>query len=264
MPEGPGLIAYLEILEKVLIPPPSVIAQARAAERGKGAGNDVLHVDRTKMPRPGGKKGEEVSFEAKGTSVGLSRDGKDGKDGKKTSSLANNKDAPVSVLITVIRKALNSFISTDETLESAWMCLLKAFRRFDPSENGTVSPRDFCLAVSVLLGGDEVLLSEAAWIEVIEQFTHKDPKKGSAAGRGGGASDKSNLAQVDYMEFCGVILDTQDLKAAGKARKGLSAGASALPGAATTQRPLSSTSAVGRGATQGVLSRERARASTKR
>jgi len=261
VPEGPGLIAYLEILEKVLVPPPSVIAQARAAERGRGAGNDVLHVDRSKMPRPGGKKGEDVSFEAKGTSVGLPRDGKDG---KKTAAHADNKDSPVSVLVTVIRKALNSFISTDETLESAWMCLLKAFRRFDPSENGTVSPRDFCLAVSVLLGGDEVLLSEAAWIEVIEQFTHKDPKKGSTAARGGGASDKSNNAQVDYMEFCGAILDTQDLKAAGKARKGLSAGTSALPGASSTQRPLSSTSAGGRGATQGALSRERARASTKR
>ena len=176
VPDGPGLIAYLEILERVLVPPPTVIAQARAAERGKGAGNDSVQVDRLKMPRPGAKADRDgsgqgqgqghgqgqrgVSLEAKGTAAGVARGRQASGAGSGSSGAkGKEKDSPVSVLVNVIRKALHSFITTDDTLESAWMCLLKAFRRFDPSENGTVSPRDFCLAVSVLLGGDEVLPS---------------------------------------------------------------------------------------------------------
>ena len=262
VPDGPGLIAYLEILERVLIPPPSVIAQARAAERGKGEGNDVIHVDRNKMPRPSTKHTkEDISFEAKGTSTGVQRDGKKGP------AIKGGKDSPVSVLINVVRKSLHSFISTDETLESAWMCLLKAFRRFDPSENGTVSPRDFCLAVSVLLGGDEVLLSEAAWIEIIEQFTFKDDKK-SRASRSA-SSDKNSAVQVDYMEFCGVILDSKDIKLGRDAMKGLasnivqaenamtSTGSKTL--AVTGTRPVSGAGGKSGTTTQGSMSREKAR-----
>lgn len=166
----------------------------------------------------------------------------------------------------MVRKALHSFISTDDSLESAWMCLLKAFRRFDPTENGAVPPREFCLAVSVLLGGDEVLLSEAAWIEIVEAFAVKDDKKAGGGGRiaargpGAGAADKSSgKALVDYMEFCGAVLDAKEIKA-------MSAGG--ISGARDSReakavgggRTSSSTKLANK--TQGSLSRDRARTST--
>lgn len=267
VPDGPGLIAYLEILERVLVPPPTVIAQARAAERGKGAGNDSVHVDRYKMPRPGSKADKDgkegLSLEAKGTATGVQKDGK----GR---PVPKDKDSPVAVLITVIRKALQSFIVTDDTLESAWMCLLKAFRRFDPSESGTVAPRDFCLAVSVLLGGDEVLLSADAWREVIEHFTHKEEKKARPSNRAvaAGGGDKGGSVLVDYMSFCGAILDSKDIKAGHSAMKGLSgdvraaekAGAATL--AATGGRGATAAKGVG-AVTTGSQSRDRARATKK-
>lgn len=270
VPDGPGLIAYLEILERVLIPPPTVIAQARAAERGKGAGNDSVHVDRYKMPRPGSKADkadrdgkEGLSLEAKGTAAGVQKDGK----GK---PVPKDKDSPVSVLVNVIRKALQSFIVTDDTLESAWMCLLKAFRRFDPSESGTVAPRDFCLAVSVLLGGDEVLLSADAWREVIEHFTHKDDKKARPSSRAVTAGgDKGGSVLVDYMSFCGAILDSKDIKAGHSAMKGLTSDVRAAEkaGAATQatggRGATAAKGAIAGAVTTGSQSRDRARATKK-
>ena len=252
VPDGPGLIAYLEILERVLVPPPAVIAQARAAERGKGgergASND-LHVDRNKMPRPGSKDKGGLSLEAKGVATGLPKS-------SSSSSAVKDKDSPVSVLLTVIRKALHSFIVADDTMESAWMCLLKAFRRFDPSETGTVAPRDFCLAVSVLLGGDEVLLNSDAWREVIEHFSYKDEKKSArASSRVTGGSDKDGGAlQVDYMQFCGTILETTAKKEFVGSAKNLGARATSSAG---DSKPKGS-------ATLGSQSRDRARALTKR
>jgi hypothetical protein len=184
-------------------------------------------------------------LEAKGVATGL----------PKPSSAVKDKDSPVSVLLTVIRKALHSFIVADDTMESAWMCLLKAFRRFDPTETGTVAPRDFCLAVSVLLGGDEVLLNSDAWREVIEHFSYKDQKKSArASSRVTGGSDKDGGAlQVDYMQFCGTILETTAKKESGNthnlgARATSSAGDSKTKGSATL----------------GSQSRDRARALTKR
>lgn len=250
MPDGPGLIAYTEILARVLIPPPSVIAQARAAERGSGAvgGRGAVDVDRSRAPHPGGKSDTKTL-----TSVG------------KKAPAVKEKGSPVAVLLSVVRKALHSFISTDDSLESAWMCLLKAFRRFDPTENGTVPPREFCLAVSVLLGGDEVLLSEAAWMEIIEAFAVKDDKKAAAtaggrtASRSAGAGDKSSGKDfVDYMEFCGAVLDAKALKeSGGRGLGGAAKEVKAMGGgrAPAGTKPLTQT--------QGSLSRDRARTSTK-
>jgi len=270
VPDGPGLIAHLEILERVLVPPPTVIAQARAAERGKGAGNDSMQVDRHKMPRPGSKLEKDgLSLEAKGTATGSARGG----DGKRPVAASSSKDSPTAVLVNVIRKALHSFITTDDTLESAWMCLLKAFRRFDPSETGTVAPRDFCLAVSVLLSGDEVLLGEEEWREIIEHFAYKDEKKKSSRASSSRSADKAGAMQVDYMLFCGTILDSKDIKAGAAALKGLSNGVRAAEQAGATTRPdKAGTKGVGgvaKGAsaattTTGSLSRDRARAVAKR
>lgn len=253
MPEGPGLIAYLEILEKVLMPPPAALASARAAERSSSSSREKvsLQVDRSKMPRPGSKSSAVVE---RGASAGASKENK--------KPAAKEKDSPISSLIAVIRKALRSFIVQDDSLESAWMCLLKAFRRFDPNENGTVSPRDFCLAVSVLLGGDEVLLSEAAWLQVIEHYAYKDDQLASRAaarpGSDGDSRDKSSGVQVDYMEFCGNILDAKDLKAGATAKlivSGTSAGSERT-------RPIGSTASKG-STTQGAASRSRAMAAKK-
>jgi hypothetical protein len=80
-------------------------------------------------------------------------------------------ETPVSVLVSVVRRSLAQFIVNDHSLEEAWLVLLKAFRRFDPLESGKVGPRDFCLAVNVLLDGDEVLLNEAQWSNIVEHFS---------------------------------------------------------------------------------------------
>lgn len=242
MPDGPGLIAYTEILEQILIPPPSIVAQARVIEKGKshGSGRSGIDVDRSKAPHHGAKSEKDNAAHA-GTSAS----------GKKL-PVKGDKASHVSILLNVVRKSLHSFICTDDTQESAWMCLLNAFRRFDPTESGTVSPREFCLAVSVLLGGDEILLSEAAWIEIIEAFTVKDDKKGktgsSRRAAGSSAADKVSKVQVDYMEFGGLVLDPKAVKEAELAFvKDRAAGAA-------------STSSVKKGvATEGSSSRERAR-----
>jgi Ca2+-binding EF-hand superfamily protein len=107
----------------------------------------------------------------------------------------------VKALCAVIRRSVYQFIVKDDTLEEAWVCLLKAFRRFDPNETDKVSPRDFCLAVSVLIDGDDVVMTKEEWIEVIDYYTVA--KRNAAA--------QPNQTMVDYMRFCENVLDPSEI-----------------------------------------------------
>lgn len=117
---------------------------------------------------------------------------------------------------------------TEASLEEAWMVLLRLFSKFDPAETNVVTPRQFCLAVSVLLD-DDVLLSKDDWEQVIAALTvrvpvddhahvraHAHAHAGAGAGaRGnahGGSSATSAVVAVDYMKFCEcIVLPDADL-----------------------------------------------------
>ena len=45
---------------------------------------------------------------------------------------------------------------TADDLHEAWAVMLRVFHQFDPQERDKVTPRDFCLAVSVLIDGGGV------------------------------------------------------------------------------------------------------------
>ena len=164
VPEGPGMICYKDIMNALMVPPASMHVSKKdkeggASQRGgsNGADNNGLKTMSVK-----GKS-------ALGSSKSAARKPK----GMMTQEEKDKQEQELSVnmLVTVIRKSVKQFILSDSSLEEAWLCLVRAFRRFDPVETGKVPPRDFCLAVSVLLEGDEVLLTESQWTDIIGFFT---------------------------------------------------------------------------------------------
>ena len=230
-PEGPGLIDYRDILDYVLVPPIRPDSQTQAASNGKNSSARADSDHFGKNPRGGAVHKKAVP-----------------------------KESPVQALINVIRKSLHQFIVTDHSLEKAWVCLLKVFQRFDPQESNSVSPRDFCLAVSVLLDGDDIVLTKAEWAEIIDHFASLGD-----GGTVGGKRDQSRRqaqtdflggAMVDYMLFCEAVLDPNEIKMRlyeqkhddtrarlERSRQHLSTAPSARGGT----RGVSSTSASGRG-----------------
>ena len=82
--------------------------------------------------------------------------------------------------------------------------LTKAFKQFDSEDAGVCSPRDFCLAVSILLDRDEVLLTENQWGEVITFFAPPQKKKGADA------DIVSSLPVVDYIRFTKLVMMEAD------------------------------------------------------
>jgi hypothetical protein len=69
----------------------------------------------------------------------------------KPKNISTNKT--IKTILSVVRRSIRKFIVTDDSLEDAWIYLLKSFKRFDPLEKNVVTSRDFCLAVSVLIEG---------------------------------------------------------------------------------------------------------------
>lgn len=98
--------------------------------------------------------------------------------------------------------------------EQAWMTLLKIFQKFDADDAGTVTPRQFCMAVSVLLSDDDVIFTKEDWFHVINFYTVAvNPKKARMLGRlqerGAGVSEApgaSGIQAVDYMTFCEMVV----------------------------------------------------------
>lgn len=152
----------------------------------------------------------------------------------------------VAMLLRVVRKKICAFIVTEANVEEAWLEMLRVFQRFDVTERHVVSPRDFCLAVSVLLDSDEVVLSRDEWEEVIEYFAVK-PEAPSAAA----SATKNKRTQasrqpkvevvVDYMLFCEMVLDPAEVqKKIQDVKYGLMSGGTGAAGAhrQSTQQQL--------------------------
>ena len=107
--------------------------------------------------------------------------------------------------------------------EEAWVTLLKIFGRFDPDEEGTVTPRKFCLAVSVLLSDDDVVFTKEDWFHVINFYTVAiNPKKARLIERlqdhgGRSATDDhtatTGVQAVDYMTFCEMLVSPNPIYA---------------------------------------------------
>jgi Ca2+-binding EF-hand superfamily protein len=215
VPEGPGMVSYIEILEVLLVPPASMISSETTskAKAANSMGNahfaDNSQNEEPNKSKPDWKGPTDIN---KKSSTGII---------KKTLTQAEKdmreRELSVNMLITVIRKSLKSFIINDHSLEEAWMCVVRAFKRFDSTECGKVSPRDFCLAVSILLEGDEVLLTETQWTDIIQYFTDIPKKKGGGGGSNGDnehtlGAPIATQQMVDYMLFAQKVLDTAECK----------------------------------------------------
>jgi hypothetical protein len=118
----------------------------------------------------------------------------------------------VSALTKVIRKVLKDVLMENNGVEVARRHMLKAFRRFDSEETEKCLPRDFCLAVSVLLGDDAIVLNKNDWTDIVEHFMDEQGKL------------------VEYENFCNHVLRTSDVdNAAAEVSK-----SSSRPGSART------------------------------
>jgi len=185
IPEGRGLVDYTEILNYVLVPP-KIKTGLEIHTKSINSGNDDV--------RSTTNKDVMDALSAKAHSKA-------------------NKDSPVELLVNVVRRSIHRFIVSDHTLETAWVCLLKAFQRFDPQETNQVTPRDFCLAVSVLLDGDDIVLTKSEWATIVDHFATLDvgiDKKDKMT-----KTRQVNFlggAMVDYMLFCDVVLNPAEVK----------------------------------------------------
>jgi len=187
VPEGPGLIDYSDILDYVLVPPTA----AHPIEEATNKPTTRTGTHRSSTNKMTGKASEKETLKTK------------------VQKKIAQKESPVQLLINVVRKSLHHFIISDHSLESAWVCLLKVFQRFDPQETNMVNPRDFCLAVSVLLDGDDVILTKSEWAEIIDHFAQLG---GETAAQRRQKVDFLGGAMVDYMLFCETILDANEIK----------------------------------------------------
>ena len=119
-----------------------------------------------------------------------------------------DRNSPVSKVLHLTRKRLKKFIVSDQTLEEAWISLLKVFQRFDPDDSSSISPRDFYIAVSALMEDDEAVISQDEWKEIVDHFKILDPRKPSSST----SSERiGQTAKVDYMSFCEAVLDPKEI-----------------------------------------------------
>ena len=104
-----------------------------------------------------------------------------------------NKDNAVQALVRVVRKCLKDIMNEQGGLELARKHMLKAFRRFDTQQTESVTPRDFCLAVSVLIGDDAIVLNKRDWTDIIAHFIDEHERF------------------VEYEVFCDHVLNPKGL-----------------------------------------------------
>lgn len=118
----------------------------------------------------------------------------------------NIKVTSVITLIDMIRKRLGLFVKGNRDVEEAWNAMLKVFYKFDPDSTNTVTPRDFCLAVNVLMSDDCPLLSKADWENIVFFYRDDDNKIGR--------SDHPHFEDimVNYVKFLDQVLDAGDLR----------------------------------------------------
>lgn len=144
-PDGPGLVPYTKILDLVLVPPErkgkdkkiekGVLSKHNKKDDVKNiASNNAIAHDRT-----------SISNDKNNTAPN------DVTNKAKSKNMSTNK--VIKTILSVVRRSIRKFIVSDDSLEDAWIYLLKSFKRFDPLEKNVVTSRDFCLAVSVLIEG---------------------------------------------------------------------------------------------------------------
>jgi Ca2+-binding EF-hand superfamily protein len=219
VPDGPGLVAYQDILYVVLQPPGS-----NKKSRGEDDARDTRQTG-TRTQSAAGGRSKSLSSSANRTSSSAQRDWED--EAKRQEDTAM---AAVNAVLRVMRRSLHRFIVSVDDTEEAWLHMLRAFSRFDPTESNTVSARDFCLAISTLMDDDDLVLTQADWAAIIQHF---------AAGIPMGLSDKAAgvMPSVDYMGFCEAVLSPIEL---GKSLKTQESKNSKLK---RTSNPLTATSA---------------------
>lgn len=172
----------------------------------------------------------------------------------------NNSLPAVHSLVHMVRKRLNIFIAGSKAdNEQALSTLLTVFSRFDQNRDEFVTPRNFCLAVSVLMDGDIPLLTKADWEAVVTYFQQPSVinqfRSSSASNLRGKKSatsltDKANIpaGMVHYVSFVHTVLDasfsiptqTGPSSPNGRNRKG-TYGSSRVPGGHVSKPRASST-----------------------
>lgn len=122
----------------------------------------------------------------------------------------------------MVRKRLNIFIAGSKADdEYALSTLLGVFSRFDQNHDEFITPRNFCLAVSVLMDGDIPLLTKGDWEAVVLYFQQpsvvKQPRHTTTTNSRGKkttsvtATSQNNIhipaGMVHYISFVRLVLD---------------------------------------------------------
>jgi hypothetical protein len=100
-------------------------------------------------------------------------------------------EGAVKALVDIVRS--RSLIRDDKEAEEAWARLLQVFSKFDPDRDHAVVPRDFCLAISVLMDGQGPVFSKQEWEEII-RFFQRDV-------------GPQHAGMVNYLSFMNMVVD---------------------------------------------------------
>ena len=129
----------------------------------------------------------------------------------------------VKTLVDVVRRRLNIFIGERRDIEQAWASLLTVFSQFDPAGEHLVTPRDFCLAVSVLMDNDCPVLTKQEWQDIILYFQDAavEDRSNHRQGRDPHKQGNSKSGMVNYLAFLDLVLDSSEVRAGanGKQRR---------------------------------------------
>ena len=208
VPEGPGMVPYQDILD-------DVFGRSSSAAITDDDGDKSKATDATKALNT---KGMSVAEQRKAALAQMEAEEKAKEKAKEASSAA------VTALIKVIRKSMKKSVQ-EQAAKSAGKSAIagldlsndlktrlnKAFKQFDSEDAGVCSPRDFCLAVSILLDRDEVLLTENQWGEVIGFFAPPQKKN-----KGNDTEHVSSIPLVDYVRFIKLVMMEADPEAPAK------------------------------------------------
>jgi len=89
---------------------------------------------------------------------------------KSTSSKKPSLSPTISQFYHVLRKQLSIFILSQSSLEEVWYTVTQIFQQYDIHHTGYVTPRQFCLALGILLGEEEIIFTAVEWQEILEYF----------------------------------------------------------------------------------------------
>jgi hypothetical protein len=138
--------------------------------------------------------------------------------GKPLKSAVTYSDLEISAvktLVDIVRRRLNIFIGERRDTEQAWASLLTVFGQFDPNGDHVVTPRDFCLAVSVLMDNDSPVLTKQEWEDIILFFqdaAEAADRDTDRVSRTSYSRDNSHKGMVNYLAFLDLVLDSSDMR----------------------------------------------------